>query len=446
MSYVTKHNFVGGVVSPLVGKREDLATYNNSLAVLKNGRVLPHGGIRKRSGFKWVATSAYCTYGEENVAVSFNFSTDQSYVLVFSDGHVEVFGNTADFSPAVYVSPYGGADIRQLRFAQSADVLYIVHEDYEPRIFYRYEPDPVGDPGVYTFAFETLVFTGGPWRAQNTTATTITPSAVTGTGITLTASASLFEEAHVGALWALTHPTGVREVTGIFSGTGASANLSITTGSFTLTLTCATWSTSSIDLEKSYDGGTTWVVVDTYTSNTSVEIIDLADSVLYRCNSTAYGGTFVYFTMAEVTTSETGYAKITAFTSATVVTADVVVDFASTDATDEWKEGAWNGVRGYPSLVCFFEDRLVFAANTENPQTFWMSNTADYYNFGQSDPLVDSDALSFSVLSRRVNKIQWLEPDTKLRFGTEDGEWWISGGSGADAISPTSVLVRQETF
>lgn len=79
------------------------------------------------------------------------------------------------------VSPYDEADVFDLRFTQSADVLYITHPDYAPRKLSRTSDT--------AWTFTTITFLDGPYLPLNTTATTLTPSAATGTGVTITASA-----------------------------------------------------------------------------------------------------------------------------------------------------------------------------------------------------------------------------------------------------------------
>lgn len=78
-------------------------------------------------------------------------------------------------------SPYLEADLFQLKFTQSADVLYITHQDYAPRKLTR--------TGHTSWTLTTITFADGPYLPTNTTATTLTPSAATGAGVTLTASA-----------------------------------------------------------------------------------------------------------------------------------------------------------------------------------------------------------------------------------------------------------------
>jgi hypothetical protein len=78
-------------------------------------------------------------------------------------------------------SPYAEADLFQLKFTQSADVLYIVHPSYAPRKLSR--------TGHTNWTIADIDFLDGPYLNENTTATTLTPSAATGSGVTLTASA-----------------------------------------------------------------------------------------------------------------------------------------------------------------------------------------------------------------------------------------------------------------
>lgn len=79
------------------------------------------------------------------------------------------------------VTPYLEADLYQMKFTQSADVLYVAHTAYAPRKLSR--------TAHTAWTLNTQSFIDGPYLDLNTTATTLTPSAATGTGITITASA-----------------------------------------------------------------------------------------------------------------------------------------------------------------------------------------------------------------------------------------------------------------
>jgi hypothetical protein len=79
------------------------------------------------------------------------------------------------------VSPYDHTDVFELKFAQSADVLYITHPSYAPRKLTR--------TAHTSWTITEIDFLDGPYLSTNSTSTTLTPSAATGTGVTLTASA-----------------------------------------------------------------------------------------------------------------------------------------------------------------------------------------------------------------------------------------------------------------
>ena len=90
-------------------------------------------------------------------------------------------------------SPYIEADIFQINQAHKGDLKYLTHGDYAPRKLSR--------TSATAFSLDLVNFVRGPFLDANDTATTITPSAATGAGITLTASVAIFDETHVGSLW-----------------------------------------------------------------------------------------------------------------------------------------------------------------------------------------------------------------------------------------------------
>ena len=100
----------------------------------------------------------------------------------------------------------------------------------------------------------------------------------------------------------------------------------------------------------------------------------------------------------------------------------------------------------YPAVGTFFEQRLVLARSNNNPQDFRGSVTGSYENFNKSRPTKNDDAYRFTISSRQVNEIRWMVPLTKLLIGTSGAEWVASNGSNSDAITPSSILVRQQSL
>ena len=105
---------------------------------------------------------------------------------------------------------YTSAQLAELQFAQSADVMYIVHPSHEPTKLTR--------TGHTSWSITDVDFEKGPYLDQNTTDTTLSSSATTvGTGRTLTASDDLFASTDVGRLFKLGNGHG--KITGFTSAT-----------------------------------------------------------------------------------------------------------------------------------------------------------------------------------------------------------------------------------
>lgn len=77
-----------------------------------------------------------------------------------------------------------------------------------------------------------------------------------------------------------------------------------------------------------------------------------------------------------------GWGVIVSITSTTVVVVDIKRTFTVTTAETRWQLGAWSSTTGYPSTGAFFEQRLAAANTTDQPQTFWLSQTGDIENHG----------------------------------------------------------------
>ena len=88
---------------------------------------------------------------------------------------------------------YSESQLYDIKFAQSADVMYLVHPSHEPAKLTR--------TGHTSWTLADVDFQKGPYLDANTTTTTLNPgSSGVGTGIALVASADLFASTDVGRL------------------------------------------------------------------------------------------------------------------------------------------------------------------------------------------------------------------------------------------------------
>jgi hypothetical protein len=69
-----------------------------------------------------------------------------------------------------------------------------------------------------------------------------------------------------------------------------------------------------------------------------------------------------------------------------------------------------------------------------------MTQTSNYYDFGRSDPLVDSDGITTNLPSRQVNGINGIIPLTEIIVLTSSSEWSIIAST--RVLSPTTVTQK----
>ncbi len=373
--------------------------------------------------------------------IEFEFSTIQAYVLEFGDKYMRFFKDNglilSGEIPYAIPTPYLAEDLFELQVIQSADTMYIVHNDYAPRSLTRSAHD--------NWTLSTITYSRGPFLADNTTTTTITPSATTGT-ITLTASSAIFNEGHVGALWEVTHTIDANEIEGTFTSTGTSSTLEVQLDRSLDFTTHGIW-TGTVLLQRSFDDGSTWKDVYPLSSkddgNVTLAETETVDDALYRVNMSSYtSGTMTYNLLAR-SHDLRGVVTISAFTDSTVVTGTVTNTLGGIAAVTTWAEGAWSTDEGYPGAIAFYEERQAYAATIRSPQSIWFTATDDWDNMFLGT--LDTSAFSRIIAADEVNAIKWMEPKTSLLVGTSGGEWELSSGTAAEPVTPTNVQIKRQS-
>ncbi len=142
-----------------------------------------------------------------------------------------------------------------------------------------------------------------------------------------------------------------------------------------------------------------------------------------------------------------GYAKITGVTDTTNATIEILTTLSASTATADWRLGAFSDTTGHPSCVTFFEQRLVFAGTTDQPQTIFFSKSGDYENMDANigGTVADDDAIIYTIASNQVNAIRFMTATRTLIIGTAGGEFTVSGGGTDSAITPTNILIKKQS-
>ncbi len=99
-----------------------------------------------------------------------------------------------------------------------------------------------------------------------------------------------------------------------------------------------------------------------------------------------------------------------------------------------------SGANNRPSVVSFFEQRLVFGNTNNNPQTLFFSKNGDYDNFAVGTN--DDDALIYTIASNQVNAIRYLSATRVLTVGTSGGEYVLTSTNDGP-VTPTTTLIRK---
>ena len=177
-------SFVSGEFSPKMDGRTDFDKYSSGAKTLENFLVHPQGAATRRVGTQFIAEVK--SSAAKTRLIPFEFSTTQTYILEFGNNYIRFFkdkGQILDSGSAYEIStPYLTAELFEIKFAQSADVMYITHPNHEVMKLSR--------TGHTSWTLAEVAFTDGPYLATNSTTTTLTPQqAATGTGKTITASA-----------------------------------------------------------------------------------------------------------------------------------------------------------------------------------------------------------------------------------------------------------------
>lgn len=84
-------NFTAGEVTPLLDIRSDLAKYKNGASLVRNGIVIPHGGIRKRPGTMHIQQVKDEATTPTPRLEPFQFNVEQSYVHEIGHEYVRFF-------------------------------------------------------------------------------------------------------------------------------------------------------------------------------------------------------------------------------------------------------------------------------------------------------------------------------------------------------------------
>jgi hypothetical protein len=497
---VLRNNMTGGEISPRLLARQDVTKVANGCKSILNGIVVPHGGIYKRPGTKFVIDTAST---ERHRFIPFQYSTEQSYMLLFGENFIWFFRdgapltfpgktitNVTQANPAVVTSAsHGFSNGDQVRITGVGGMTSLNNRWFT-----------VANVATNTFELSGVDSSGYDAYTSGGSAAELLKLTTTYAWEEI----SDIQTQQINDVMYITHPLHPPRKLSRASDTSWTLSEPVyDTGPFRtvnadeITLTPTSPSTSATAWG-TYTVGTTFTLGasdDYFTSDmvgayfrlyeagggTGIGGAPVGDSTQAISNGQSYSYQGNVYGVANVTGVTTwadftrvpehtsgivrvsvsgskyfdsyflhpGYCivQVTGYTSATSVTVQLITfqlpNSISTSGTDYWQEGAWSDYRGWPRSCTLFEQRMWFAGTVYDPTVVWGSRSGAYEDFEDGED--DDDAVTYRLSSGMADVIRWIRGRRVLTAGTSQGEFALMASSQQEALTPTNVKASLQT-
>jgi len=458
-----------GEVTPYAHARIDLEDYRHGLKTCQNFLVLPYGGVTRVPGTFDAGPAGDEVTSVEARVMPFIFSQTDAYAIEFSNFKIRFHlstGVVGGGTPYEVAAPYVLADIWNIQITSIGDVVYIACKGYAPRTLTRTADDnwalavytPEGGPWLpIESTVDTVLTPDGTGHAIPLMTSLTAPSGTVSSDPTHSDAWELFDR----DLGTAAEPgTGGDGWIQYDYGVGVEKIII----SYLLTAPQGTTSTEQMptawSIEGQEDGGSDWVILDVQSGHAAwvpgeVRYYEINNTVAYRKLRIVWrdGGTRddgsavlagweplldptdqTAFNLvasavdgindgAGFATTDVGrlirflpedglwrILQIIARSSTTAITVKVLGPAplpGSDKAASYWQMQAWGTVPGWPENVTKFKGRIAMLSTTTEPRTGWLSVSADYDNMGVSQPVIDDDAITFTLVNGDVDDILW---------------------------------------
>lgn len=251
------NSFNAGEWAPTLSGRTDLEKYGKACLTMDNMVAQKHGGAFRRRGFEFLFEIPGVAAIER-----LEFDDSTAYVSIWGVNTLQIAKSgelieDLDGTDTI-ATPYNADEIFDLQFAQSFDVVWVMHENHPVYRLNRFSDN--------NWTFDEVDWTFPPLLDLNTSEITITPSATTGDGITLTASDDLFDPLQVGGYFALRHLRNDAVQEGDFQNAVTAVSLETdVTDTVTLTTTGGSWEGTIVLESRNTGTSDSWFIEDTFT-------------------------------------------------------------------------------------------------------------------------------------------------------------------------------------
>lgn len=345
------------------------------------------------------------------------FSTDSQALRLVESCEIEAAGVMQ------ITTPWPEAALKLIRYDQSLDVMFLACDGYQPM---RIERRSATSWGLAEYEFY-----DGPFYPSRSAEVTLTPAATEG-NTTLTADRPFFTPEHVGSLFRLFHEgqkvetylAGANEWSPPFMVSGITET-NFEERKFTIAIT-GTWSGTLRqqrafgdpdgeyhDYRREQASATIDITANaTYTNDDNDDNIDAYVRIGFPTGSYTSGEAAVAFSYGGG--GGYGVARVTGYTSSTVVDIEVITPFKGKHATKRWREGWFSPIQGWPTAVVFNDGRLNwFAADR------FAGSISDAYESFDEDFAGDAGPILRTIAVGGRNEVNWAMALSSLMIGAD---------------------------
>lgn len=496
-------SFAGGEISPDMFGRIDDTKFQTGVARMKNFIAMPQGAADNRPGTEFVKEVKDST--KKTRLIPFTYSTMQTMVLELGEYYMRfhtdggtlntgfigfwnsvtayVLGDLVSTGGVKYqciqantnktpateptywypipsgvyqiATPYAEADLFDIHYVQSADVMTLVHPNYAPRELRRY--------AATDWRLEVISF-----GATIGTPTSVAVTANRGTGINITnitkANPGVFTLANDVKNKQLREGDSIY-ITGVVGMTQVNDRYYIVdTMPTNSTMRLVDYQTAVALDTSSYSAYTSGGLVQVMTpaaditnyyvvtalnpdhQQESVEsaVVSVTNNLnvqgAYNTISwTAVSGVLRY----NIYKRQNGlYGYIGQTSSTSFVDDNIAPDLSITPSI---YDTVFSSAGNYPGAVSYFEQRKAFAGTTNEPQTLWMTRSPTENDMSYSIPTQDDDRIKVEVAVREASTIRHIVPLTQMLMLTNSSELRVSPIN-SDVITPSTISVRPQSY
>jgi hypothetical protein len=492
-------SFAGGELSPEMFGRIDDVKFQTGAAKLRNFIAMPQGPAENRPGTAFVR--AVKNSAKRTRLIPFTYSTTQTMVLELGDGYIRFHTQGATLlvgAPALYnpvltyaigalvsnaglvyyatapvplainppnaaywyliptpayeiPTPYAEADLFDLHYVQSADVLTIVHPNYAPRELRRLGPT--------TWTLSTISFVSPIPAPAAPTVVAVRGIGVNISGITqanpaviTVVAAHQFSEGdpvNISGVVGMTQINGWFTVSDVTPPTELKLHVYATGEDIDSTAYTAYVSGGTVQYgNQTNDLINYYKLTSIATNGFDESVASVAGNVANNLSVSGASNNLSWVAVPgalryNVYKQQSGlYGYIGQTEGTTFNDNNIAPDMGITPPI---VDPVFASAGNYPQAVSYFEQRRVFAGTTNEPQSMWMTRSGTESDMSYSLPVKDDDRINFRVAAREANTIRHVIPLTQLILLTSAAEWRVSPIN-SDAITPTTVSVRPQSY